>query len=84
MIITNTTTTWQIAELMGDQADDMDGRIMLSLLAAEDECDTDAIPDDKWNAMLDQVAQIRREDDAEADADSAVALSSNDWDYGQE
>ena len=63
MIITNSTTAWQIAELMGSDADAMDGRIMLSLLAEESECDTDAISADKWASMIDRVAQIRRDEE---------------------
>lgn len=60
MIITNETTTHQIAECMGDEADDLDGRIMLGLLARECESDTDAIPSAKWEALLEESQRIRR------------------------
>jgi len=65
MIITNQTTTWQIAELMGSEADDMDGRIMLSILSRESESDTDAVSEDQWSLYLDEAASTRREIDSE-------------------
>ena len=65
MIITNSTTTWQIAELMGDQADAMDGRIMLSLLSRDCESDTAAIPEARWLALIDEAGEIRRREESE-------------------
>lgn len=60
MIIDNDTTTWQVAELMGPEADELDGRIMLSLLARECECDTAAISEDTWMELLNESQSIRR------------------------
>ena len=45
MKITNETTTYQVAELMGSESDEKDGRILLSLLSRDcitdtDECDS--------------------------------------------
>ena len=65
MNITNQTTTWQIAELMGEAADERDGRIMLSILGRECETDTDAISADQWDKYLQEAASTRREVDAE-------------------
>ena len=65
MNITNQTTTWQIAELMGDAADEMDGRIMLSILSRECVTDTDEVPAIQWEQYLQEAASTRREVDAE-------------------
>lgn len=60
MKITNETTVYQIAELMGTEADELDGRIMLGLLSRECVVDTDDLSEDAWNALLDEVCEIRR------------------------
>jgi hypothetical protein len=61
MQITNNTTTHQIAELMGDVADELDGRIMLGLLSRECVVDTSEVSDRKWSELLDESQKIRRE-----------------------
>ena len=60
MQITNDTTTWQIAELMGPEADELDGRIMMSILSRECIVDTDEIPESDWIAYIDESQAIRR------------------------
>lgn len=65
MIITDQTTTWDIAELMGSEADEIDGRIMLSLISRESESDTDAIPAARWQELLDESQEIRRRESEE-------------------
>lgn len=67
MIITDQTTMWDIAELMGSEADEIDGRIMLSLISRESESDTDAIPSARWQELLDESQEIRRRE-SEKDA----------------
>ena len=59
MKITNDTTTYQIAELMGPEADEIDSRIMLGLLSRECCTDTDEISAATWEAMLDESQRIR-------------------------
>ena len=59
MEITNETTTWQVAELMGPEADELDGRIMMSILSRECIVDTDEIPESDWLAMIDEAQAIR-------------------------
>lgn len=60
MKITNETTTYQVAELMGSEADELDGRIMLGLLSRECVVDTDDLSEDAWNALLNEACEIRR------------------------
>ena len=60
MKITNDTTTWQIAELMGPEADELDGRIMMSLISRESIVDTEEVSDDDWQAMMTEACEIRR------------------------
>lgn len=60
MKITNDTTTYQVAELMGSEADELDGRIMLGLLSRECVVDTDELSEDEWLALLDESQKIRR------------------------
>ena len=52
MKITNDTTTYQVAELMGTEADELDGRIMLGLLSRECVVDTDDLTEDEWLALV--------------------------------
>lgn len=66
MEITNETTTYQIAELMGPEADELDGRIMMSLISRECIVDTDEISEDDWLAMIDEAQEIRRRGDEDA------------------
>lgn len=60
MKITNETTTYQVAELMGAEADELDGRIMLDLLSRECIVDTDDLSEAAWHALLEEVCEIRR------------------------
>ena len=66
MKITNDTTTWQIAELMGPEADELDGRIMMSLISRECIVDTEEVSDDDWHAMLDEACDTRRRESEDA------------------
>jgi len=59
MIITNDTTTWDVAELMGSEADELDGRIMMSLLTREGLVDTEEISSTRWNELLTESQEIR-------------------------
>ncbi|HCF6443824.1 TPA: hypothetical protein NII41_006777, partial [Pseudomonas aeruginosa] len=54
MKITNDTTTYEVAELMGSEADELDGRIMLGLLSRECVVDTDELSEDQWLALIDE------------------------------
>lgn len=60
MKITNQTTTYQIAELMGAEADERDGRIMLGILSRECVVDTEEVSEARWGEWLDEVCAIRR------------------------
>lgn len=60
MKITNDTTTYQVAELMWAEADELDGRIMLGLLSRECVVDTDDLTEDEWLALIDESQKIRR------------------------
>lgn len=64
MQITNETTTYQIAELMGTEADERDGRIMMSLLSRDLIDDTDILSEDQWLKLVSEVAKIRRNEEA--------------------
>ncbi|MFO7072221.1 hypothetical protein P3E18_18430 [Pseudomonas aeruginosa] len=61
MKITNDTTTYEVAELMGSEADELDGRIMMGLLSRECVVDTDDLSEDQWLALIDESQQVRRE-----------------------
>jgi len=61
MKITNDTTTYQIAELMGAEADELDGRIMMGLISRECIVDTEEVSETQWLALLDESQKIRRE-----------------------
>lgn len=66
MQITNETTTYEIAELMGPEADETDGRIMLSMLLDVDGTrggpilDTEDVSEEKWVAMVEATQRIRK------------------------
>lgn len=60
MKITNNTTTYQVAELMGAEFTELDGRIMLGLLSRECVVDTDELTEDEWLALIDESQRIRR------------------------
>ena len=60
MKITNETTTWQIAELMGPDADELDGRIMMGIISRECIVDTDEVSDEAWQSMLAEACDVRR------------------------
>jgi hypothetical protein len=66
MQITNDTTVYQIAELMGDEADARDGQIMMGLISRECIVDTEEVSDADWLALLQEAQKIRQEQDAEA------------------
>lgn len=59
MIITNETTTWDVAELMGSEADELDGRIMMGLLLRDGYPDTEEISPAHWHALLVESQEIR-------------------------
>ncbi|MBG3990646.1 hypothetical protein I5F37_12620 [Pseudomonas aeruginosa] len=61
MKITNDTTTYDVAELMGPEADELDGRIMMGLLSRECVVDTDDLSEDQWLALIDESQKVRRE-----------------------
>ncbi len=61
MKITNATTTYEIAALMGSEADELDGRIMLGLISRECIVDTEEVSESEWMALLDESQKIRRE-----------------------
>lgn len=65
MKITNDTTTYEVAELMGSEADELDGRIMMGLLSRECVVDTDELSEDQWLALIDESQKVRREQEAE-------------------
>ncbi|WP_367086355.1 hypothetical protein [Pseudomonas aeruginosa] len=65
MKITNDTTTYEVAELMGSEADELDGRIMMGLLSRECVVDTDDLGEDQWLALIDESQKVRREQEAE-------------------
>ena len=66
MRITNETTTWQVAELMGPEADELDGRIMMGLLLRDGYPDTDEISEGAWLAYIDESQAIRRRESEDA------------------
>ncbi|ELI9044585.1 TPA: hypothetical protein L5649_003692 [Pseudomonas aeruginosa] len=61
MKITNDTTTYEVAELMGSEADELDGRIMMGLLSRECVVDTDDLSEDQWLTLIDESQKVRRE-----------------------
>lgn len=61
MKITNDTTTYEVAELIGSEADELDGRIMMGLLSRECVVDTDDLSEDQWLALIDESQKVRRE-----------------------
>lgn len=69
MIIDNDTTTWQIAELMGSEADEVDGRFMMGLILSAGYSDTEEIPADEWQQMLDETLEIRAREERNAAPD---------------
>lgn len=60
MKITNETTTYQVAELMGSEADEKDGRILLSLLSRDCITDTDECD---FQALIEESQKIRRNEE---------------------
>jgi hypothetical protein len=64
MQITNDTTTRQIAELMGPDADERDGRIMMGLISRECVVDTEEVSKDAWLALVAESQRIRLAEDA--------------------
>ena len=66
MKITNETTTWQVAELIGPEANELDGRIMMSILSRECIVDTDEVPESDWLAYIDESQDTRRRESEDA------------------
>lgn len=64
MKINNETSTYQIAELMGSEADERDGRIMIGLISREGIVDTEEVTEDQWLALIDESQKIRRNEDS--------------------
>jgi len=60
MKITNDTTTYQVAELMGAEADELDGRIMLFLLSRDCVVDTDDLSEAGWIGLLNESQAVRK------------------------
>lgn len=65
MKITNDTTTYQVAELMGAEATERDGRIMLGLLSRECVTDTDDLSESAWLKLVDEAVAIRADEVSE-------------------
>jgi len=59
MKITDETKSSQIAELMGNSADDTDGAIMLELLRLECVTDTNDLDEDQWLDLVSESQRIR-------------------------
>jgi hypothetical protein len=68
MHIDNNFTPAQLDELMGADADERDGRILLGLLSREGVTDTDELTEDEWLGLLDEAASIRRTEDGDPHA----------------
>ena len=68
MHIDNNFTPTQLDELMGADADERDGRILLGLLSREGVTDTDELTEDEWLGLLDEAASIRRTEDGDPHA----------------
>ena len=58
MKITNDTTSWQIAERMGD-VDERTGKIMLGILSKECVTDTEEVSEDQWLLWCERAVDIR-------------------------
>ena len=65
MKITNDTTTYQIAERMGD-VDERTGKIMLGILSNECITDTEEVPEDQWLRYRERAIAIRNADTNES------------------
>ena len=65
MKITNATTTYQVADLMGSEADERDGRIMLGLLSLECVTDTDDLREEAWLNLVAEAAAIRANEECD-------------------
>ena len=68
MHIDNSTTPHQLVEWMGSATDERDGRILLGLLSREGVMDTDELTEDEWLGLLDEAANIRRNEDGDPPA----------------
>ena len=60
MHIDNNFTLTQLVELMGADADERDGRILLGLLGREGVTDTDELTEEEWLGLIEEAASIRR------------------------
>lgn len=53
MIITRTTSPQEVAQIMGSNADEHDGRLLRDYLVAEyGDCDTEYLTDSEWNMAV--------------------------------
>ena len=68
MHIDNNFTPTQLDELMGADADERDGRILLGLLSREGVTDTDELTEEEWLGLLDEAASIRKTEDGDPPA----------------
>lgn len=68
MHIDDNFTPAQLVELMGADADERDGRILLGLLSREGVTDTDELTEEEWLGLLDEAASIRRTEDGDPPA----------------
>lgn len=60
MEITKSTTNDEVAALMGNEADSLDGCIMIGLLYRAGIDNTDDVSDTQWAALLDETQRLRR------------------------
>jgi len=65
MHIDNNFTPAQLVELLGADADERDGRILLGLLSREGVTDTDELTEEEWLGLLDEAASIRKTEDGD-------------------
>ena len=68
MKITNNTTTDQVAELMGSDATERQGRIMMGLISRECIVDTEEVSDEDWGKLLEEVLLIEREESIDCES----------------
>ena len=71
MKITNNTTTNQVAELMGSDATERQGRIMMGLISRECIVDTEEVSDEDWGKLLEEVLLIEREESIDCELEES-------------
>ena len=72
MKITNNTTTDQVAELMGSDATERQGRIMMDLISRECIVDTEEVSDEDWGKLLEEVLLIEREESIDCEPEEGI------------